>query len=157
MYTPQVGDEGLQLFLAAVRDYIASETDVTSLLPSGATGVLPEGFLTTETPTPAVLIAMIGDGQSAAGRGVQLVRLIVYVMDRGRGYYFIEKVLHRLRALFNDSPGVAEYFTFPSEEPLKVWSINASGTTTSASFPQWKCEGRGIYLFAEVGGLPTAN
>lgn len=157
MYTPQPDDEGTQLLLAAIRDYIASEAPVTSLLAEGVESVLPEGFLTSETLTPVIQIAMIGDGSSASGAGIQLVRLIVYVMDRGRGFYKIEKVLSRLRALFNDSPRTLDYLTFPADEPLRVLSVNASGTTASATFPQWKCEGRGLYLFIEVSGLPTAS
>ena len=157
MYTPQPNDEGIQLLLAAIRDYIASDASSIELLPEGAAGVLPEGFLTDTTPTPTILIANLGDGKTEAGAGIQLVRLIVYVMDRGRGYYNIEKVLHRLRGLFNDTPRALEYLTFPASEPLRVLSFNASGTTASATFPQWKCEGRGLYLFVEVSGLPTAT
>lgn len=157
MYTPQPGDEGIQLLLAAIRDYIAEETPVIELLPEGAAGVLPEGFLTDQTSTPIILVANLGDGKTASGAGVQLVRLIVYVMDRGRGYYNIEKVLHRLRGLFNDTPRAMEFLSFPPSEPLRVLSFNASGTTASATFPQWKCEGRGLYLFIEVSGLPTAS
>lgn len=156
MYIPKAGDEGIQLLLAAIRDYIASEPAVIELLPEGADGVLPEGFLTDTTPTPTILIANLGDGATEAGAGVQLVRLIVYVMDRGRGYYYIEKVLQRLRALLNDTRRAADYLSFPASEPLRVLTFNASGTTASATFPQWTCEGRGLYLFIEVGGLPTA-
>lgn len=157
MYTPQPDDEGTQLLLAAIRDYIASDVPITSLLAESVESVLPEGFLTSETLTPVIQIAMIGDGSSASGTGIQLVRLILYVLDRGRGFYKIEKVLHRLRALFNDSPRTLDYLTFPADEPLRVLSVNASGTTASATFPQWKCEGRGLYLFIEVSGLPTAS
>src|SRR5688500_16308329 len=107
MYTPQAGDEGLQLLNAALRDYIASDTGasgVVELLPDGAAGVLSEGFMSTETETPALLIAKLGFGESASGDDVRLVRYIVYAMERGRGYYLIEKLLYRLMKLFNDTP-----------------------------------------------------
>ena len=159
MYQPQDGDEGLQLLSVALRDYIASDTavgGVVELLPGGAEGVIPEGFMTSETDTPIVLIAKLGFGESASGTEIRLVRYIIYVLDRGRGYYAIEKVLHRLTKLFNDTPRALEYLTFPQEEPLKVLSIKAPGGTATASFPQWQCEGEGAYLFVEVRGLPTA-
>jgi hypothetical protein len=86
MYMPQPNDEGMQLHLAAIRDYIASDAPSIELLPDGAQGVLPDGCLTDTTLTPAILIANFGEGKTEAGAGIQLVRLIVYVMDRGRGY-----------------------------------------------------------------------
>lgn len=160
MYQPQPDDEGLQLLSVAIRDYIASDTapkGVVELLPDGAEGIIPEGFMTAESATPVVLMARLGFGESAAGTEIRLVRYIVYVLDRGRGYYAIEKVLHRLMKLFNDTPRALEYLTFPPEEPLKVLSIKAPGGTATASFPQWQCEGEGAYLFVEVRGLPTAD
>ena len=160
MYTPQDGDEGLQLLTVALRDYIASDTapkGVVELLPAGAEGILPEGFMTNETETPTVLLAKLGFGESAAGADIRLVRYIVYVLERGRGYYLIEKLLHRLMKLFNDTPRALEFLTFPSTEPLKVLSIKAPGGTATASFPQWQAEGEGLYLFVEVRGLPTAD
>lgn len=160
MYQPQDGDEGLQLLSVAIRDYIASDagpSGVVALLPGGAAGVLPEGFLSSETATPIVLIAKLGYGESAAGGDVRLVRYIIYAMDRGRGYYAIEKVLHRLGKLFNDTPRALEFLTFPAQEPLKVLTLKAPGGTATASFPQWQCEGEGLYLFVEVRGLPTAD
>lgn len=159
MYTPQDGDEGLQLLGAAIRDFIASDTGVGSiveLLPSAA-AIIPEGFMESETVTPVVMLAKLGFGESAAGGDVRLVRYIVYAMERGRGYYLIEKLLHRLMKLFNDTPRALEFLTFPSTEPLKVLSIKAPGGTATASFPQWQAEGEGLYLFVEVRGLPTAD
>ena len=67
MYTPQPGDEGLQLLAVALRDYILSEASIVELLPEGVESVVPEGFLTSETPTPVLLIAKLGHGESAAG------------------------------------------------------------------------------------------
>lgn len=157
MYQPQPGDEGLALFLAAFRDYLAADPKVIELLPQGADSIIPEGFLTEDTPTPVVMPTMVGDGESSYGNDVQLVRLLVYVLDRGRGYYDIERILHRLRSRLNDTPAVLEFFTFPPDEPLRVWSINASGSSASASFPAWKAEGRGLYVFVQVGGLPAAE
>lgn len=159
MYTPQDGDEGLQLLSAALRDYIASDTGekgVVELLPS-AGAVIPEGFMESETVTPVVMLAKLGFGESAAGGDVRLVRYIVYAMERGRGYYLIEKLLHRLMKLFNDTPRALEFLTFPSTEPLKVLTIKVPGGTATASFPQWQAEGEGLYLFVEVRGLPTAD
>jgi hypothetical protein len=160
MYLPQPDDEGLQLLSVAIRDYIASDTapkGVVELLPGEAQGIIPEGFMTGEIETPVVLLAKLGFGEAAAGGDVRLVRFIVYVLDRGRGYFAIEKVLHRVLKLFNDTPRALEYLTFPAEEPLKVLSIKAPGGTATASFPQWQCEGEGLYLFVEVRGLPTAD
>ncbi len=159
MYTPQEGDEGLQLLSVALRDFIASDTGekgVVELLPNAAS-IIPEGFMTGDTETPTVMLAKLGFGESAAGADVRLVRYIVYAMERGRGYYLIEKLLYRMMKLFNDTPRALEFLTFPASEPLKVLSIKAPGGTATASFPQWQCEGEGLYLFVEVRGLPTAD
>lgn len=155
MYTPQPGDEGMALLLAAFRDYIAADPAITELLPQGVNSIIPEGFLTENTPTPVIMPTIVGDGES--GNDVQFVRLLVYVIDRGRGYYTIERILHRLRTRLNDSPTALEFFTFPPNEPLRILNINASGTSTSASFPAWKAEGRGLYVFIQVGGMPAAE
>jgi hypothetical protein len=156
-YTPQAGDEGLQLLGAALRDYIISEEDITGVVPDHEVTALPEGFMTSETATPVIVLARLGYGESAAGGDTRLVRYIVYVLDRGRGYYWIEKLLFRLGKLLNDSERVAEFFTFPAEEPLQVLTVRAPGGTATASFPSWQCEGEGLYLFVEVRGLPTAD
>src|SRR5215218_8674805 len=159
MYTPQAGDEGLQLLGAALRDYIASDIaagGVVELLP-GVESIIPEGFMTSDEPTPIVMLTKLGHGQSAAGTEVRLVRYIVYAMERGRGYYLIEKLLHRLMKLLNDTPRALEFLTFPSTEPMKVLSLKAPGGTATASFPSWQCEGEGLYLFVEVRGLPTSD
>ncbi len=143
--------------LAALRDYIKDQDDVIELLGDGANSVLPEGFLTTSTPMPVIEIATIGDGKSQVGSGVQLLRVMLWVMDRDRGYYAIEKIINRLRNALNKGQVTREYFTFPAEEPVRVLSTNASGTTASASFPRWKSEGRGIYVFIELFGLPVSE
>lgn len=157
MYTPQPGDEGLALLLASIRDYLAEDPAILELLPQGADSIVPEGFLTENTPTPVIMPTMIGDGESAYGNDVQLVRLLIYVLDRGRGYYDIERLMYRMRKRLNDTPAVLEFFTFPPDEPLRVWNINASGSSASTSFPAWKAEGRGLYVFVQVGGLPTSE
>jgi hypothetical protein len=156
-YTPDSDDEGIQLMLAALRDYIKSDSGITGLLGDGADSVLPEGFLTTATPMPVIEIATIGDGKSQVGSGVQLLRIMLWVMDRDRGYFAIEKIINRLRNLLNNGPQTQAYFTFPDTEPIHVLSVNASGTTASASFPRWKSEGRGLYVFIELFGLPVSE
>lgn len=173
-YTVQSGDEGIALFLAALRDFITTETALTAytaagdypavplseqvlpLLPNGAASVLPEGFLTDTTPTPAVLLSVIGDGNSAYGRDVQLVRLLVYVLDRGRGYYEIERILQRLRKRLNTSSRWQQFFTFSAGD-LQLLHLEATGSTASASYPNWRAEGRALYVFALVRGLTTAD
>jgi hypothetical protein len=156
-YTPETGDEGIQLVLAALRDFIQEQTDITDLLGAGADSVLPEGFLTTSIAMPIIEIAIIGDGKSQVGSGVQLLRLMLWVMDRDRGYYAIERIINRLRNALNQGQVTREYFTFPPEEPVRVLSTNATGTTASASFPRWKSEGRGLYVFMELFGLPVSE
>lgn len=156
-YTPQAGDEGLGLFLAALRDYLVADTDITELLPSGTAGVMPEGFFTHDTPTPAVLLMIIGDGESSWGKDAQLVRLLVTVLDRGRGYWMIERLIHRIRKRINDTQSALSFLTYePGTADHTVLHIEASGTTTSASYPAWKAEGRGLYVFAHLAELPMA-
>lgn len=155
-YTPTSGDEGTQLLLSALRDFIRSDTasgGVVPLLPAGTAGVLPEGFLTNETLTPAIVIADLGYGEAASGGDVRLVRYIVYAIDRGRGYYNIDRLIYRLGKLLNGTEAALNYLTFPSAEPLMVLSLKAPGATATASYPGWKAEGKGLYLFVEVRGL----
>lgn len=153
MYTPQAGDEGLSLFLAALRDYLLSEPTVTEVLQ----GVIPEGFLTESTATPVAVLSMVGDGESAYGRDVQLCRLLVYVLDRDRGQFNIEKGLSRIRKLINDTERCLSFFSFPVETGLSLTHLEATGTTASATFPKWGCEGRGLYIFAHLRGLTSPD
>ena len=154
-YTPQSGDEGMQLFLVGLRDYIATNDDIVSLLGDGVDSIIPEGLFTPETPTPVILIANNGDGEADVGRDVQVVRLILYVMDRGRGFYNIEILLHRLRKHLNNYDVMADYLTFPADE-IVVFTLAVKGSTNSGTYPQWQCEGRGLYLFANVGNIPAS-
>lgn len=137
---------------SAQRDFIAALPGVVSELADGTDSILPEGFFTHETPTPAIVIADLGDGESAEGSGTQLLRSIVYVMDRGRGYSRIDRVLHRLREGLNNTALVMAFFTFPPGE-INLQHLRASGRTATATFPQWNCEGQGLYVFTSVGGL----
>lgn len=157
MYIPQPEDEGLALYLVALRDYLAADPAVIELLPSGAAGIIPEGDFREDTPTPVIMPAMGGDGGGGYGRDVQLVRLILYVLDRGRGNYAIERILSRIRRRINDTEAALAFFTFPPGERLQVWSIEAKGGTASTSFPNWRAEGRGLYVFAHVGGLDASD
>jgi len=152
MYTPTVGDEGFGLLKAALRDYLINDTTITSELPSGQYGVIDEGFLTETTLTPCIMFATVGDGQSAAVRDASLVRLIVYVVDRGRGLLKIERILNRVRRRLNSTEAALSFLTFPAGT-LVVEHIEASGSSSSASLPAWKAEARGVYVFMTVRGL----
>src|SRR5215217_1330077 len=129
MYTPQIGDEGFGLLKAALRDYLAGDTTITSELPTGRNGIIDEGFLTEETPTPCIMFATVGDGQSAAVRDQTLARLIVYVVDRGRGLLKIERILNRVRRRLNQTDAALSFLTFPAETGLVVEHIEASGSS----------------------------
>src|SRR5262245_15955416 len=100
-------DEGFGMLKAALRDYIAADLSanglpsVIELLPGGANGIIDEGNLTPETATPIVMFTTVGDGQTADVGDNALVRLIVYVLDRGRGLSVIERILHRMRRRLN--------------------------------------------------------
>lgn len=153
MYTPQAGDEGFGLIKAALRDYLAADTTITSELPQGSSSFIDEGFLAETTATPVVMFATVGDGQSAAVREQSLVRLIVYVVDRGRGLLKVERILHRVRRRINDTDAALEFFTFPAATGLVVEHIEASGSSSSASLPAWKAEARGVYVFLTVRGF----
>lgn len=156
MYIPLPGDEGYGALKAALRDYLIADTTITSELPSGAAGVIDEGFLTETTPTPCIMFATVGDGQSAAVREQSLVRLIVYVVDRGRGLLKVERILNRVRRRLNNTEAALQFLTFPVETGLVVEHIEASGSSSSASLPAWKAEARGVYVFLTVRGLEAA-
>jgi len=157
MYYPQPGQEGLGLIKAALRSYITADLSahglpsVTELLPSGANGVIDEGDLTEDTPTPLVMFATVGDGQDRGG----LVRLLLYVLDRGRGLLLIERVLHRLRKRLNTTEVALDYLTFPPGTDLVIQHIEASGSSSSLTLPAWRAEGRALYVFLTVRGFES--
>lgn len=161
-YTPQPDEEGYGLIKAALRAYLAEDLSaeglpsVTALLPSGAAGIIDEGFLTEQTPTPVVMFATVGDGQTAEVRSNSLVRIILYVIDRGRGLYQIERVLHRIRKRLNRTDVALNYFAFPvGSTDLRIEDIQVSGSTSSASLPAWRAETRGVYVSLTVKGLQS--
>jgi hypothetical protein len=159
MYLPKQGEEGLGLLKAALRDYIVADLAAAGLpsvvteLPSGAAGVIDEGFMTATTPTPVVMFATVGDGQTDQVAENSLVRFIVYALDQGRGLSKVERILHRLRLRLNRTELALAYLTFPPGVPPVVLHIEASGSTSSVSLPAWKAEARGLYLFLTVKGL----
>lgn len=153
-YQPQEGDEGLVLIFAALRDYLATDTKLLSMLPEGADSILPEGFLEQDTPTPVVMFTTIGDGDTDAGVDSHLLRLVVYALDRGRGYMNIERINWRLRELFNDTIAIMRFLSFPAGVKPMVTHVMDSGGTASASYPRWNVEGRGRYLFVHTTGDP---
>jgi hypothetical protein len=165
MYYPQAGEEGFGLLKAALRDYLRDNTlvnpktgallpNVVELLPGGqAAGFIDEGFLKEDTKTPVVMFSTVGDGQSERVREDTLVRLILYVIDRGRGLYSIERILHRMRRRLNATEATLQYLTFPKSTGLVVTHIEASGSTSSVSLPAWKAEARAVYVFLTVKGL----
>lgn len=154
MYIPQPGDTGTQLIQAALRDFLAQDATLQQLLPEGSDSILPEGFLRLDTVTPALMFTVIGDGNTGAGIDDHLLRLLLYVVDRGRGYYLIERILERMRTLLN-SPEAMEFLTFPPETNPKVIHLRATGTTASTTLPRFDCEARGLYVFIHLSGVPT--
>ena len=154
-YTPQPGDSGAQLLLVALRDYLATDTLLMALLAGGSNGIVPEGFLTDQTPTPILLPTVIGDGAQDAASGVYLFRFLFWAVDRGRGYAEIERILTRVRELLNDNEATQNFLTFPVSEPMSVLHTYASGSTASTTLPRYNAEARGLYVFVSVMGLPT--
>lgn len=159
-YTPQPGEEGFGLIKAALREYLAADLSahglpsVIELLPSGRNGIIDEGFLAEDVPTPVVMFATVGDGQTADVRANSLTRFIVYVVDRGRGLYTIERILHRIRRRLNRTDVALDYFAFPvGSSDLRIEHIEASGSTASTTLPAWRAEARGVYVFLTVKGL----
>lgn len=161
-YTPQPDDEGFVLLKSALRAYLAADLSaeglpsVTALLPSGAGGIIDEGFFTEDTPTPVIMFTTVGDGQNADVQSNSLVRLIVYVIDRGRGQYLIERVLHRIRKRINRAEVALNYFVFPvGSTDLRIEHIQVSGSSSSVSLPAWRAEARGVYVSLTVKGLQS--
>lgn len=159
-YVPQPGEEGFGLLKAALRAYIIADLSayglpsVTAQLPGGVKGVIDEGFLFEETPTPVVMFSTLGDGQSADVRENTLVRFILYAVDRGRGLSNIERVLTRVRRRLNMTDVALNHFAFPAgTSELRVEHIEASGSTASVTLPAWRAEARGLYVFLTVKGL----
>lgn len=163
-YIAQSGLEGFGLLKAALRDYLVAPNlvnpttgkplpNVVELLPSGVAGIIDEGFLKEETVCPVVMFSTIGDGQSEAVREDTLVRFILYAVDRGRGLYHIDRVLHRVRRRLNSTEAALSFLTFPKSAGFTVSHIDARGSTSSVSLPAWKAEARAVYVFLTVKGL----
>lgn len=160
-YNPHPEDEGFGMIKAALRDYITADLSasglpsVIALLPSGVNGVLDEGLLTPETPTPVIMLTTVGDGQTDQVAANSLVRFIVYVVDRGRGLFTIERILHRLRRRLNSTEVALNFLTLPASSGLSILHLEASGSTASVSLPAWQAEARAVYLFLTVKGLES--
>lgn len=168
MYYPKLGEEGVGVLKGALRDFIVADLasynlpPVTALLPSGVSGVIDEGFFTTETLTPVVMCTTNGDGASAGSDQESLVRFLFYAIDRGRGLSAIERILDRLRWRLNvvadpEHPHnyalVSQYFVLPPTERFRIERLEAPGTTFSTTLPAWRAEARGLYVFLTVRGL----
>jgi hypothetical protein len=149
MYYPEIGQRGLKVLLPAIRDYLRTVPEIVEGLPEGADGILEEGQLNVDLKTPVLVVSTIGDGLTEAGRGTKLLRLIVYVISRERGYYEIENLIPPLQEAL-ESQALWEFLTFPPDVGFSVLGIEAPGTTASASYPAFKAEGRGPYVFVTL-------
>lgn len=157
-FTPQAGDKGVQLIKAALAAYLALDTELSSYLGENEDGtpvIIDEGFFDETTPVPCIMTTYVGDGQTAAGN--QLLRLLVYVIDKERGYYNIDRSIDRLREVINNSEPALEALTFPSTVPQMVLHIEARGTTASTTLPRYHAECKGLYTFIQVTGFPVAD
>lgn len=147
MYIPREGEEGLSILVPAVRDFLAQDAKLLALLGGGPDeSIVGEGLFTEETPTPAILISTIAEGETYAGESTQLIRLIIYAINRNRGYYAIEKILARLKRLLK-SDDLWDFLEFPQSANFAVLGVNAPGTTASTTLPRYSAEGRGVYVF----------
>lgn len=158
-YVPEPGEGGYSIFVPALRDFLASDVDLVEMLGGDpADTIIQEGLATDATPKPAILVSSIGDGESAAGEKVKLVRLIMYVIDEGRGYYAIDNILARLRFLLRreNIRAVMNALTFPPDAGFCVLGYKAPGTTATATHPELRCEAKGLYTFLTLMELEVA-
>lgn len=156
MYIPAENEEGLTVLVSALKEYLARDTKLMGMLGGAAEdSIISEGMLSSKTPFPAIMFVTIAEGDTECGWGTQLTRLIVYVVDKGRGYLNIERILARLRRLFR-AHECFEFCTFPSTVDFGVVGIRAPGSTASVTVPAFGCEMRGLYLFiTTVDTVPT--
>lgn len=162
MYDPRPEEEGYALLKNAVRDYLLADLSeyglpsVTALLNGGVSGIIDEGSFTETTPTPVIIFSTLGDGGVKSG-GYSIARLILYVVDRGRGLLEVERIVDRIRRRLNakdDGKRLAlSWLTFtPGSTPLRVEDIEASGSSATMTLPAWRAEGHGLYVFLTVSG-----
>jgi hypothetical protein len=123
---------------------------------AGAPSIIPEGFLKVDTPKPAIIIAKLPDGNTGKGVDDHLLRLLLYVIDSGRGYSYIERIAWRLRELIN-SPETMRFLTFPPGVFPMVSNIRLTGSTDSITLPQFKAEAAGLYVFLNLVGVPIGE
>lgn len=156
MYTPAENEEGLTIIVSALKEYLSKDTKLMSMLGGAAEDcIISEGMLTDSMPFPALMFTTIAEGDTESGEGTQLTRLIVYAIDRGRGYLKIEGILSRLRRLLR-SDECFRYCTFPPNVDFAVGLIRAPGATASVTVPRFKCEMRGLYVFiTTIDTVPT--
>jgi hypothetical protein len=147
MYIPDEGEAGLSVLLPAMRDYLASDAQLMAMLPGAPEDVIiGEGHLDENAPDTVIMLVTIGDGLTESGEGTSLIRLIAYVISKGRGYYKIENIIPRLKTLF-ESEALWEALTFPPEAGFAVLGVRAPGTTASTTLPRYSSEMRGVYTF----------
>lgn len=161
-YVPDPEVEGIQLIKLAIRAFLTLDLTayghkpIVPLLPAGVNGILDEGLVNANTQFPVIMFSTLGDGQSELIGANSILRLIIYVIDQGRGQAVIEKILSRVRTRLNDTQLTRQFFAFPPTAGLRVEHIEAKGSTASASSPAWKAESRGIFTFLTVYGLEAA-
>lgn len=157
MYNPLPNEYGLAVLYPAVRDYLAQDPLLVGMLGgSPADCIIQEGLYTEETPTPCILLSTIAEGDTASGYGTNLIRIIAYAIDEGRGYYAIENMLPRIKRLF-ESDKMFSFLTFPPRVGFAILGIEAPGTTTSATLPTYRSEARGVYVFATTVDIDSED
>lgn len=161
-YTPPEGadnSEGLGLLKVAIRDFLLSDPTIVETLHNDPDWpkAIEEGLLDENMPTPVLMFGTVGDGDTDTVGAHTLVRLIVYVVDRGRGLSRIEKALHRVRRRINDTEAALEFLQFDKEQTgMSLIHIAAKGSTASVSLPAWKAEARGAYVFSRLEGFQSS-
>lgn len=156
-YSAPNGEKGTQLLKACLFDYFRTDATLLSYLGSGTNGFYDEGEFEAESPTPAVVNVTFGDGEATDHT---LLRIVLWVVDRGRGFFEIERIIERIQYLFGATdPAVGQaalnYFTFLPADHKAILSIRTNATTASASFPSWQTEGRAVYFFFHIEGFTT--
>ena len=154
----KVGSE--QLIKRVLADYLSTDTLLMSWLGAGnKSGITEDGVITQITLTPLIQVHFTGLGDAAGGLDVKVIRFILHVVNRNRGFAEISRIIERVRFLINSdtlNPSFRTYATFdPAVTPYSIVHAKAGGQTSNITMNRYEAVAIGLYLQVYMRGYPV--